>query len=352
MENLFKPYRLKGLTLKNRIIMAPMATNMGADGAVPSAEEIAYYRERAAGGAAMVIVEAALANYYPGVTAKRLGLWSDDFVAPLSALAGAIAEAGAVPAIQICDLALRATNRLPVDLTVAEIETIAAGFVPAVRRARAAGFAVVEIHGAHSTTLADFLSRRANRRGDAYGGGEEGRAKLVIDIVKAVRQAVGDDYPLFCRINGDEYTVQGNTLKHSVPVARRLLEAGVDVIHVSAGSRNEDGGKDSYSQYRGRPAGWCPDGANVYLAAEVKRATGGPVIAVGKLGEPSVAEAALASGSCDLVALGRPLLADPNWPRKVEAGRTGALKRCKACDRCMEIFRAGEPLHCVTFAEA
>lgn len=351
-DHLFAPYDIKGLTLKNRVLMAPMATNMGAEGGVPSREQIDYYQERAAGGIGMLIVEATLANYYPGTVDHRIGLWTDEHVGPMSELAGAIASAGAVPAVQIVDHCLRATGRVPADLSPAEIESIQAGFVRAVARAKAAGFAAVEVHGAHSTTLSDFLSRRANRRRDGYGGGDAGRARIVTEIIAAARSEVGPDYPIFCRINADEYTINGNTLKHSVPIARLIMESGADVLHVSAGGRLEDGGALSYSQLRGRPAAWLPDGANLYLAAAVKQATGAPVIGVGKLGDPSAAEAALASGACDLVALGRSLLAEPNWVQKVQSGRQAALKRCKSCDRCMELFRAKEVLRCLTFDRA
>ena len=335
---LFSPFTIKGLALKNRVVMAPMATNLGDGAGGPSPALIEHYRERARGGAGLVIVEAALAVRYAAIPPTRLGLWSDDLVAPMGELAAAIAQAGAVPAIQIVDLNLRATGRAPADLSQDEIGAIVDGFARAAERAARAGFAAVEVHAAHSTTLADFLSRQANRRTDAYGRSEAGRARIVIEVVAALRAALGSDLPLFCRINADEFTVNGNTLKHSIPIAHLLLQAGVDVVDVSSGGRPEDGGARSYSQLRGRPAAWLPDGPNLHLPAAIKKATGAPVIAVGKLGEPSVAEAALAEGSCDLVALGRPLLAEPHWANKVQSGRAAALKRCRCCDRCMELF--------------
>ncbi len=348
---LLTPFAVKGLTLKNRVVMAPMATNMG-DAGRPTPALLEHYGERAAGGVGLVIVEAVLVLDCPSLSRTRLGLWHDDLVAPLRELARTIAQAGAVPVVQLVDLTLRAGNRRPADLGEAEIGAIVEGFVRAAARAAAAEFAAVEIHAAHATTLADFLSRRANRRTDGYGGGEAGRARIVTEVIAGVRSVLGPDYPLFCRLNADEYTVNGNTLKHSVPIARLLLDAGVDVLDVSAGCRTEDGGAESYSQLRGRPAAWLPDGPNLYLAAEMKRATGAPVIAVGKLGEPAAAEGALAAGACDLVALGRPLLADPQWVRKVQAGREGALRRCRCCDRCMKLFRELKAVHCVTFAES
>lgn len=346
---LFTSYSIKGLTLKNRVVMAPMATNLADAAGRPLPASLEHYRERAAGGVGLVIVEATLVNRPPDLPPARLGLWDDHCVAPLAALAAAIREGGAVPAIQLSDITLRARRALPADLTVAEIEAIVADFARAAERAAAAGFAAIDVHAAHATTLADFLSRRANRRADSYGGGNEGRARIVIEVVQAIRAAVGPDYPLICRFNGDEFIVNGNTLLHTVPIAQLLLRAGVDVLDVSAGCRTEDG---PYSRARGRPQAWLPDGCNLHIPAEIKRATGAPVIAVGKLGKPEVAEAALAAGVCDLVALGRPLLADSDWARKAQAGRYAAIKRCRCDDRCMELMNDHRPVYCVTFAEA
>lgn len=352
LASLFAPFNVKSLTLKNRVVMAPMATNMAAEGGVPSPELLAYYGERAAGGMGMLIVEATSASYYDGLPSGRLGLWRDEQVGPMGELAAIIARAGAVPVVQIVDLNLRHTRRAPADLAVDDIRRLQDGFVRAVARAKAAGFAAAEVHAAHSTTLSDFLSRRANKRTDQYGGNEAGRARIVTEIVAAARAEVGPDYPLLCRFNADEFTVEGNTLKHSLPIARLLLESGIDLLDVSAGCRPEDGGRRGYSQLRGRPAAWLPDGPNLHLPAAIRHATGAPVIGVGKLGEPTVAAEALASGACDLVALGRPLLAEPNWVRKVETGRLRALKRCTSCDRCMELFLGNNPLRCVTFDAA
>jgi 2,4-dienoyl-CoA reductase-like NADH-dependent reductase (Old Yellow Enzyme family) len=352
MMNLFSPLPLKGLTLRNRIVMAPMATNMGTPAGHPTPAQIEHYAERAQGGVGLVIVEASLVSPQPSVSTQRLGLWSDDQVGPLGALAQAIGEAGAVPAIQIVDVSLRASGGKPADMSVEEVSALIVAFVEAARRAQKAGFAAVEFHCAHSTTLADFLSRRANRRTDGYGGGVAGRARVVLEILSATRAAVGPDFPLFCRINGEEFTVNGNTLKHSVPLAQLLVEAGADVIDVSAGGRPEDGGRGSYADLRGRPAAWFPDGPNLYIPAEIKRGLAAPVVAVGKLGNPAVAEAALQAGACDLVALGRPLLADPAWAQKAEAGRWNAIKTCRCCDLCMELFNEKKAVHCVTFAEA
>lgn len=344
---LFSPYSTKGLTLKNRVVMAPMATNLADSAGHPTPALLKHYRERAAGGVGMVIVEATLVNRPPELPPERLGLWDDECVAPLAALAAAIREGGAVPAIQLVDLTLRARVALPADLPVAQLAGIVADYGRAAGRAAAAGFAAIDIHAAHGTTLADFLSRRANRRADSYGGDVAGRARLTLETLRAVRATVGPDYPLFCRFNGDEFTVNGNTLQHTVPLAGLLLQAGSDVLDVSAGGRNEDG---TYARLRGRPAAWLPDGCNLYISAEIKRATGAPVIAVGKLGNPEVAEAALATGACDLVALGRPLLADPDWARKAQAGRFSTIKRCRCDDRCMELFDDHKPVHCVTYA--
>lgn len=353
---LFTPFSIKNLTLKNRVVMAPMATRMADERGYPTPALIEHYAARARGGTGMVIVEAALVSEYPSVSEGRLGLWRDDQTGPLGELAAAISAGGAVPAIQICDLNLRATGRKPAAMSNEEIEAMISAFVRAAERAAKAGFAAVDIHAAHSTTLADFLSRRANDRKDAYGGGEAGRARVVTQVVAATRAALGPKYPLLCRFNGDEFILDGNTLLHTIPIARLLVEAGVDVLDVSAGCRPEDGEpaayRASYSNRRGRPAPWLPDGPNLHIAAAFKRALNVPVIAVGKLGNPAVAEQALVDGACDLIALGRPLLAEPDWARKVAAGRPLAIKTCRCCDLCMELFNEKKAVHCVKFGNA
>ncbi|MHB1134886.1 MAG: oxidoreductase [Chloroflexota bacterium] len=347
---LFTPFPVKGLTLRNRVVMAAMATNLGDDRGGPLPRLLEHYVERATGGVGLVIVEATQVNRPQGLdTRGRLGLWDDGCVAPLATLAAAIRAAGAAPAVQLTDLTLRARQLLPADLPAEEIETIVADFARAAARARDAGFAAVELHAAHSTTLADFLSRRTNRRTDEWGGANEGRARFATRALAAARAAVGPDFPLFVRFNADEFTVQGNTLLHTVPIAQLLLAAGADVLDVSSGGRPEGG---EYAALRGRPAPWLPDGCNLHLPAAIKRATGAPTIGVGKLGNPQVAEEALASGACDLVALGRPLLAESEWASKVQAGRLMAIKRCRCDDRCMGRFLKQEEVYCVTFGEA
>ncbi len=334
--------------LPNPYVMAPMATAMGAPGGVPSSRLLDYYARHARGGVSVLITEAALAVEHPAASKGRIGLWVDEQIGPMSELAEVIRAGGALPVAQIADVGLRASKRTPDQMTRDEIHELVQRFAQACYRARQAGFAGVEVHAGHSITFADFLSRRANTRSDEYGGGDENRARIVSEAVRAARQLVGEDYLLLCRFSADEYTVNGNTLKQTIPIAQALLAAGVDVLHVSAGNRNDDGGgRKSYSNLRGRPAAWLPDGPNLHLAREIKRSTGAPVIAVGKLGNPEVAKQALAEGDCDLVALGRPLLAEPDWVRKVEAGEQ--INRCLCCDKCMDIFLAGEPLHCPVY---
>ncbi|MBI2918925.1 MAG: FAD-dependent oxidoreductase [Chloroflexi bacterium] len=333
-EHLFQPGRIGSLEVKNRLVMAPMVTWSSADACVSDAH-VAFYRERAEGGVGLIIVQATTILATSRLDAW-LGIWDDSFIPGLARVARAIREAGARAAIQIHHAGLGAPE--PVgpsagvstkpgavarQLGLEELALIKQAFVRAAERSREAGFDMVEVHGAHGYLLSNFLSPLTNQRLDDYGGSAEKRARYPQEVVAAVRARLGAHFPIGVRINGAEPIPGGTTPQESAQQAALLAAAGADVIHVSAGTPAS--AQMSYLH---------PQGTILTVAATVKRAVSVPVIAVGKISDPDYADGVLARGQADFVALGRPLLADPQWPNKAREGRVQDIRRCIYCTMC------------------
>jgi len=246
-----------------------------------------------------------------------------------------------------------------------DLPVIVQQHVDAAKRAVVAGFDFIELHMAHAYTLSSFLSL-SNRREDEYGGNLQGRIKLPIDVYQAVRKEVGEKYPLGIRINGEDFTIEGNTLLHSTRIARKFAELGVDYISVSAGSRFEDAPKplpetppdpmSGYSGHRMSPWWWAPDRTHVYLAEEIRNYVrdGGfdtPIVVAGKIRTPKLAEEILERDKAELIGLCRPLLCDPDWPIKAKEGRDKEIVRCTACNWCLEADSRMEKVSCSRWPE-
>ena len=218
----------------------------------------------------------------------------------------------------------------------------------------------MELHFAHAYTMSSFLSRH-NHRPDDYGGSLKNRLRLAEEVVQAARKAVGDDFVLGARMNGDEFTLGGNTLEQSRSIALRLAELGLDYISVSAGGKFEDAiptegeSLDPYTGYSGNRTmspRWMPEKVNVYLAAEIKAslAKAGhetPVITAGRIPTAEVAESIIQKGDADMVAIARPILCDPYWPKKSMEGREKDIVKCIYCNKCREAEGAFEEVTCV-----
>ena len=310
-EALFRPLEIRGLTLANRIVVPPMVQRRPL--ASPEAE--AWYRRMAAGGAGLVFVES--------TGAPDVG--SETTVDDLARLAGAIREQGAVPGIQLFPTSpsMAADQN---ELTAREIEEIIYSYAAATRVCADAGFQGVEIHGAHGFLLNRFFMPDKNARADGYGGDLAGRSRLAVEITEHVRGAAGDDLFIAFR-----HTPQGEaySIRDSLFLAERLFEAGLDVLDISPAK-----GKD------------VADLAEPF-AERFQR----PVIAVGGMGEPADAAEALRDGRCDLVAVGRQMIADAEWPRKVQEGRLDDIRRCIDCEHCWDRLRADEPVDCALWEE-
>ncbi len=247
------------------------------------------------------------------------------------------------------------------DLKRREIQAIPEQFASGAQRAKTAGFDFIELHMAHFTTLASFLSLM-NKRKDRYGGDFKGRVRLPAEVILAVRNAVGRDFPVGVRINGEEFTKEGNTLLQSTRIVRCLVQVGVDYISISAGERFEDAeapppntppfAGTGYSGSRMSPRWWNPDGANVYLAAEIRKYLRDaefviPIVTAGKIRTPDLAERILKDDKADIIGLGRALLCDPDWPFKAKAGTADDIVKCAACGYCSEADEKYETVTCV-----
>jgi len=365
VRGLFEPFAIRGLTVPNRIVMPAMTTRLAADDGTVTPEQIGYYAARARGGTGLVTVEMASPHPAGRHRAGELGLTDDRYLPGLERLTATIRGAGARASIQIGHagghtrqdvtgyppvapsaiphVVQEVVTRtvVPEALTADGIRTVVAAFAETTARAARAGFDTVEIHGAHGYLLAQFLSPLENQRDDAYGGSLANRARLTLEVLEACRRRAGD-LPLLFRLSADELVPGGFTPEEAVQVARWAVEAGADAIHVSAAC------------YRSLPSGAMmtppmayPKGLYLHLAARVKRAVAVPVVAVGRLHDPGLAARAVMEGATDLVALGRQLIADPDWPLKVREGRQAEIRPCIACNTCIDGMREGSPLGCL-----
>jgi 2,4-dienoyl-CoA reductase-like NADH-dependent reductase (Old Yellow Enzyme family) len=356
---LFAPGRIGTLELANRVIKSPLATGMAhVDGTV-SERLLRHYASIAAGGASLVMVEYAYVDEIASKAAHgQLGISTDEHIAGLAHLVDVIHWNGAKAGCQIvhagCQRPLGrgpikapsrfagpsfsgTSDKLPDELTVDEIVEIVAAFGAAAWRAVRAGFDLVEIHGAHGYLITNFLSPHTNARDDAYGGEFDNRARFLVEVTEQVRASLPPAFPLTVRLNGSDYEPDGITVDEAVETARIAERAGVDAVHVS-------GGDHRTVAHMVAPQ-LLPHGQNVPAAAAVKRAIGVPVIVVGSLIAPDDAEQVLADGNADFVALGRALLADPEWPAKAASGRADEIRPCIRCNdgclaRTMLNFRA------------
>ena len=347
---LFEPLETPKITLKNRLVVPPMETTLGGEDGSITPELIAYWEERAKGGFGTLILENSSVDPAGNVCLHTPGFYSEEQVPNLSLLPEAVHRYGAKIVAQICHVGRQTLpgvigqqpvsaspipcpfdRIVPHELTTDEVYEIIAQFANAADIAKKAGFDAVEIHGAHGYLISQFMSTYVNKRTDEFGGTLHNRLRFPVEIIQAVREKVGDDYPLFFRISADERVPGGRTLRESMVVAQILAEEGIDVLDVSAAVSGS-------MQYISAP-GAIPPGYLLEDAAAIKGVVDIPVIAVGRLNDPELAEFAVSSGMADLVAIGRGSIADPAWPAKVQAGALDEIAPCVACNQgCYKPF--------------
>jgi len=369
LTHLFQPGAIGGLHLKNRIIMAPMVTGAyGPEGELtPRVAD--FYAARARGGVGLIICQSSII-LWESRAPFRCSLYDDKFIPGLSRVAEAIHANGAKAAFQIIHhgrvltdykellpapedirplapsprprlLAARLAgasgagqqtvwatgNEIPPAATVEDMQRVTEGFAQAARRVKAAGFDAVEIMAGHGYLLGQFLSPLINQRTDAYGGSPENRARFICEVIRAVKKMIGTNFPVILRISGSDFLPGGISTQDVTAQVPLFIKSGADALHITAGEP-----ATSDWQY---PSYLFPHGVNVPLAEAIRKVSTVPVIAVGKIYDPLQAEEILSQGQADFVALGRPLLADPDWPTKARTCQFRKIRSCIYCLNCM-----------------
>jgi 2,4-dienoyl-CoA reductase-like NADH-dependent reductase (Old Yellow Enzyme family)/thioredoxin reductase len=355
---LFEPITIGSMTVKNRIAMAPVAMRYNTPAGTVTQRVVDHYAERAKGGTGLIIVEATTVDWPVGkVGACPLRLDRDSYIQGFRDIVEAVHTYGAKVAVQLQHVGGQ-TNRRNTEgaqpvapsvvsfprgdtaraLSIEEIHYIVQEFADSVLRAKTAGCDAVEIHGSHGYLVTQFHSPYFNKRTDIYGGSFENRMRFTLEIIEAARKKVGPDYPIIFRFSADEHVAGGVDLEEAKRIAKRVEEAGVDAIDISAGV------------HAARP--WIfppmamPRGCNVHLSEGIKEVVDLPVIVVGRLGDPVLAEQVLAEEKADMIALGRPLLADAHLPRKVSEGRVEDICPCVSCNACIDRLVHGWSVGC------
>ncbi|KJS67306.1 MAG: NADH:flavin oxidoreductase [Peptococcaceae bacterium BICA1-7] len=355
MELLFKPIRIGGMELKNRISMPAIHHNYTPDGFVND-RLVKYYETRARGGAGLIIVGGCTIDMI-GIGPKMIGLHDDKYIEGLKRLTGAVKGAGAKIAAQLYQagrythsffigqqaiapspIASKFTGEVPREMTSEDIEMVIESFGEAALRAKKAGFDAVEIIASAGYLICQFLSPITNQRTDQYGGSWENRCRFGIEVVKRVRARAGSDFTVLVRLSGNDFMPGSNTNKEAALFAAELEKAGADCFNVTGGWH-----ETRVPQITGD----LPRGGFAYLASGVKAAVSVPVIASNRINDPEVAERILISGQADMVNIGRPMIADPHFANKAQNGRHKSIRKCLACNQgCMDMVFSAQEVHC------
>lgn len=322
MTNLLSSLKIKNLELLNRIVMPPLANDLADVKGYMQADLIEHYLGRLEVG--LIIVEHSYINSQGKASKKQLGIYKDDHIPGLKELVEAIHGAGNKVGIQITHAGSATTEgvigttpvapsaikhpgrknaELPKKLTINQLDEFKDDFVQAALRTKKAGFDMVEIHGAHGYLLNQFLSPLTNKREDIYGGSLENRMRFPLEVVEAVRDALGPEYPLFYRLGCDDYLTGGLTVDDGVKVAPKLAQAGVDVIDLTGG-------------LRGYSVAGNDQGFFLYLSKAVKAVTDAKILVTGGIKTAEFANKIVEENSTDLVGVGRALLKDKLWAKK------------------------------------
>ncbi|MFC1944474.1 FAD-dependent oxidoreductase [Chloroflexota bacterium] len=354
---LFEPISIGAIHLENRIAMAPMGTCLSHEDGSVSERTQSFWEERARGGAGLIIVEGACVDYQRArIVTREISIDDDNYIPGLSMLAESIKRHGSKAAIQLIhggrSSGWPALGREPASIPVAggpepvgpspipapgfeapreldidEIPQIVNAFAKAAERAKKAEFDAVEIHAGHNYIIGNFLSAASNKRTDAYGGSVENRARLLLEVMTAVRESVGRDYPVWCRLNAEEYGIaDGVTLEESRKFAQMLEEAGADAVHVTVMGYLKDVLKGPIVHYPGNL---------IHLAEGIKRVVSVPVMTFGRI-SPELGEKVLGEGKADIITMARPLIADPELPNKLKSGRASDIRPCIYCNVCID----------------
>jgi NADPH2 dehydrogenase len=318
MAKLFKPISFRDMDLKNRIVMPPMCQYSADNDGYVNDWHYLHYGTRAVGGVGLIIIEATAIEPRGRISDRDLGIWSDNHIDGLKRLVDICKANGAKIGIQLahagrkCGVSsekivapspIRFSDeyKVPIELSKDEIKNIVAAFASAAERAYKAGFDIVEIHGAHGYLINEFLSPLSNHRTDEYGGSKENRARLLQEVIEAVRKVWPKNKPLMVRVSAEDYDVNGNHPEDISDYLNMMNRDDIDIIHVSSGA--------VVSNYIHTYPGY-----QVTFSEKIKNLTGLPTIAGGLITSPLMAEEILENNRGDLVFLGRELLRNPYWP--------------------------------------
>lgn len=356
-EHLFSPIQIGTTTVKNRVFMPPISTNLADKGYVTD-ELVEHYAARAKGGVGLIITEVTTVEptyiYLPG----DMSICDDSYIPGWKKLTDAVHKYGAKILPQLFHPAYMAfpipgtpqliapsnvgpyyAKEAPRAVTIEELKVIIRQFGEAAFRVKQAGGDGVEIHAAHAHgLLGGFLSPLYNKRTDAYGGDIHGRLRLTLEVIEEVRKICGKDFIIDVRISGDEYTDGGQNLNDAVYVAKQLEKAGVDFIHVSGGTTIMRGSSI--------PAPGTPMGSHSKVGEEIKKQVSIPVATVGRITEPWFAEELIANGKADICMIGRANLCDPEFVQKACEGREDEIRPCIGCLRCLNGIMFGKRVAC------
>ena len=343
----FEPFQLKGLLLRNRIVMASMGTNLADAKGFVTDELVSYYVERAKGGVGLIITELVTIDFPLGNGVERqLSIDDDKYIPGLRKLTTEIHRFGSKVFIQLNHAGSRAkpgitgipcpvsasnvpssiVNVKPRPLTLEEIGKLIDSFGQAAGRAKEAGFDGIDLHFAHGYLLCQFLSSLTNRRLDKYGGSSENRARFALEVLEQCRRVVGENFPISGKVTGQQYVNGGITIRETKAFSRLLEEKGIDAIQVS-------GGDPESADHFPVPPMYIKRGCYVRLAESIKKTVNVPVIAVGRINNIKLANSIVESGRADLVAMGRAFLADPDFARKAQEGKLEEIRECIGCNQ-------------------
>jgi 2,4-dienoyl-CoA reductase (NADPH2) len=339
-DPIFQPITINNLEIKNRIYMPAMHLGMAVDFEVTD-RIVDFYAERARGGAGIICVGYATIDEFSGNT-QNIGAHKDEFIPGLARLAVAIKENGARPAVQLnhagrynssfflggkqpvapSPIASRMTRETPRELTIEEVEQVIEAFAQAALRAQKAGFEAVEVLSGTGYLISEFLSPLTNQRKDEYGGPLENRMRFGLKIMRAVRRMVGENLPLIVRMNGNDFMPGGQGRGELQEYAKALVQNGVDALCINVGW---------HEAKVPQIVSFVPRAVFAYLARGIKELVDVPVIASHRINDPTVARQLISDGMCDMVAMGRSLIADPYLPEKTRNGKEDEIVHCVAC---------------------
>lgn len=363
LKRLFSPITINGLELKNRVVMLPIHLVYTPDGYCNDKFKEFYWR-RAEGGIGMAIVGGCRFDDY-GAAGGMISLRDDSYIPGYKEFTDGMHARGAKVAVQLYHAGAYThaahclngrvpvgpsavfsnfTKAVPKEITYEEMDEIVENWAAGAVRAKKAGFDAVEILCSAGYLICQFLSPVTNIRTDEYGGSWENRCRFPIRVLKAVREAVGPDYPLIARIAGNDFVPGSNTNEDAVKFAKIVEECGIDIISVTGGWH-----ETKVPQLPGD----VPRAGYTYLMSAIKKAVHIPVIAANRINDPEVAEKVLALGQADLIGSCRTHIADPDWTNKAQAGESACIRHCVACNQgCLAKTFFSAPVECLVNGDA